>query len=65
MYFFNVLNLVSIFFSLVFVIIMAVAKKRRTIAEENRSFQNRWEDEYLVVQQRKFVFVYCVISLLW
>ena len=32
---------------------MAVAKKRRTIAEENRSFQTRWEDEYFVVQQRE------------
>ena len=39
MYFFNVLNLVSKIFSLVFVIIMAVAKKRRTISEENRSFK--------------------------
>ena len=53
MYFFNVPNLVSTFFSLVFVIIMAVAKKRGTIEEENRSFQNRWEDEYYVVQQRE------------
>ena len=32
---------------------MAIAKKRRTIAEENRSFQNRWEEEYFVVQERK------------
>ena len=32
---------------------MAVAKKRRTITEENRRFQNRWEEEYFVVQDRK------------
>ena len=32
---------------------MTVAQKRRTIAEENRSFQNRREDEYFVVQQRE------------
>ena len=53
MYYFNVPNLVSICFSLVIVIIMAVAKKTRTIPEENRSFQTRCEEEYFVVQQRE------------
>ena len=32
---------------------MAVARKRRTIAEENRRFQDRWEEEYFFVQDRK------------
>ena len=31
---------------------MAVAKKRRTIAEENRRIQNKWEEDYFVVKER-------------
>ena len=31
---------------------MAVAKKRRTTAEENKRFQNKWEEDYFVVKER-------------
>ena len=32
---------------------MAVARKRQTITEDNRRFENRCEEEYFVVQDRK------------
>ena len=31
---------------------MAVATKRRTIAVENRRFQNKWEEHFFVVKER-------------
>ena len=42
---------------------MAVAKKRRTITEESRRFQNRWEEEYFVQDRNNCICLLCDLAI--